>query len=469
MGGDLEQLRGELPSWGRERELSELDTLMWRTENHPANSWTGVVVMVFDATPEWDRYRRAWVLATRVVPRLTERVLEPALPVGRAEWAADPHFDLDFHVRREQLPGAGTQAQLLEVAQNLALTRLDPHRPPWASRLVEGLEGGRAAVILQVHHVLMDGAGATQLFERMLGRTRRATKADRLPDSGPLLPSAPIGVTGRQLLGQARGAPGILARVVGDAATALAHPQATARYAASLARVVSPPPASTSPLMIGGPRTAWRFGTLECSLAELKVATKAVGGTINDGFVCAILGGLQRYHDRMGVALDDVPMSMPVSVRRDDDPMGGNRFTGAYFSAPSAISDPVERMKEMRSRVAAARGEPALDFINTVMPMLNRTPSGFATAAMTALNDSAVLTTSCWPGVRSELYAAGVRFERFFVFGPLPGTRLTAAMNSHCGVCCIGLNVDGAVFEDTALLWACMHEGLDEILALRAS
>jgi diacylglycerol O-acyltransferase len=314
--------------------------------------------------------------------------------------------------------------------------------------------------------VLMDGAGATQLFERILGRRREATPGKRRFEPAAWSSPGVVEVTGRQVARQARNAPVAAARAIGSILGVLRHPAATGRYAASLARVIVPPPAAESPLLHQGSRMSWRFGTLECELGELKRAAKAVGGTINDAFVCTVLGGLRRYHEQHRTPLGDVPISMPVSVRADDDPMGGNRFTAAFFSAPSSCADPVERMHEMRRRVAEVRGEPALDFINTVMPALNRAPSAIATAAMVALNKSATMTTSCWPGVRSDLYVAGARFERFFVFGPLPGTRLTATLNSHCGTCCIGLNVDGSVFEDTELLWTCMQQGLDEILAL---
>jgi hypothetical protein len=117
-------------------------------------------------------------------------------------------------------------------------------------------------------------------------------------------------------------------------------------------------------------------------------------------------------------------------------------------------------------RVATVRGEPALDFINTVMPVLNRTPARMATAAMTALNNNAVLTTSSWCGVPHRVYVAGAELTHFFVFGPLPGTNMTAALCTHAGTCCIGVNVDAAVFADTDVLWECLRAGLEEILEL---
>jgi diacylglycerol O-acyltransferase / wax synthase len=61
---------------------------------------------------------------------------------------------------------------------------------------------------------------------------------------------------------------------------------------------------------------------------------------------------------------------------------------------------------------------------------------------------------------------AGARFDRMYVFAPLPGTVLTSAMCTHCGVCCIAMNADGEVFKDLDLLWLSMQESLDEILAL---
>src|SRR5205814_3622833 len=165
----------------------------------------------------------------------------------------------------------------------------------------------------------------------------------------------------------------------------------------------------------GGSRTAWRFGLFECELDDLKRAGKAVGGTVNDAFVAAVLGGLRRYAAASGVDLGDIPISMPVSVRRESDPMGGNRFTGAFFSAPAGVADPAERIREMRARVSKVRDEPALDFLNTFTPLLNLTPSALVAATMSGLTSKAVLTTSSWPGVPHPIYFAGAPFERMWV------------------------------------------------------
>lgn len=457
----------ELAHWGSERELNTLDALMWRTERPPSDSWTGVVLELLDSTPEWDKLRKAHEWALHMVPRFTERVVTPLVPIGPPLWSADPSFDLSNHLQRVTLPAPGSLQQVLELAQELGVTPLDQKRPPWKAIFVDGLEGGRSAYILQAHHVLMDGAAATQLFSRVLSPTREAP-APEWPESQ----ARPTFGPGKAALYDAarlvRRTPGLLYRFAKAITQMALHPAKTGRYVASISRVAQPPARTASPLLADVPRKAWRFGVLECELADLKKAGRAAGGTVNDAFVSAILGGLRAYHARLGLDLDDVPISMPVSVRRADDPMGGNRFTGAFFSAPSSVTDPAKRIQAMRERVSRVRSEPALDFINTVTPLFNYVPAPVVSAALGKLAAGAALTTSSWPGVQSTVYMAGARFDRMFVFGPLPGTAMCAALCTHGSTCCVAINADGDVFTDLPALWASLREGLDEVLALAA-
>jgi WS/DGAT/MGAT family acyltransferase len=466
---DFGRSLAELGRWGSDPELNQLDSLMWRTERPPAASWTGVVLQVLDSTPSWDRMWKAHEWAIRVVPRFAEHVVDPILPTGPPMWSPDPAFDLAYHLRRVSVPAPGSMRQVLELAQTMAVTPLDRSRPPWLALFVEGLEGGRSAYLLQAHHVLMDGGAATQLFSRILPSTPDVIR-EPAPERAPRRSLTPVGVALHGVAGQAKTLPHV-GRRVGRAAAALQHDPAgtmrdAVRYAASMVRVARPPAGAATDLFDGGSRTAWRFGVLECELDDLKRAGKAVGGTVNDAFVSAILGGLRHYAAGQGVELGDVPISMPVSVRKPGDPMGGNRFTGAFFSAPAGVADPADRVRAMRERVAAVREEPALDFINTVTPLMNLAPSPLVAATLSGLTTNAVLTTSSWPGVGAPSYIAGARFERMWVFGPLPGTAMCAALCTHVGTCCIAVNADGDVFTDLDLLWSSMQRGLDEILEL---
>jgi WS/DGAT/MGAT family acyltransferase len=459
-----QELWADLQRWGQEPVLSELDALMWRTDRHPQGAWSGVVVLLLDRCPDWGRLRAAHEWFLGVVPRFGQRVVDPALPVGPPMWADDPAFDLDFHLRRVALPPPGSLRQVLDLAQTIALTPLDRSRPPWESTLVEGLDGGRAAYIMHAHHVFMDGLALAQLHERVLNATPEHVADKPTPPRVPQHHS-PVNVAVAQLAHQITAAPRMLAGGGRLLMRAARHPQTTANYLSSLARVAGRPPRNPSRVLRGGSRRQWRFGVLECEFDDLRRAAKAAGGSLNDVFVCALLGGLRRYCYAQGEELDDVPISMPVAMRTAAEAVGGNNFAAAYFLVPSGTADPAERIRLMHQRVDHVRGEPALGFLGIVTPVLNRTPSAAAAAVLGSVG-GAVLTTSSWPGISQERYMAGARFDRMFVFAPLPGTVLTAAMCTHCGVCCIAMNADGEVFEDTDLLWTSMQAGLDEILAL---
>ncbi|MGH3716259.1 MAG: WS/DGAT domain-containing protein, partial [Micromonosporaceae bacterium] len=238
------------------------------------------------------------------------------------------------------------------------------------------------------------------------------------------------------------------------------------RFAGSLRRTLSPPPVAPSPLLARRRGVAWRFGVLECELAGLKAAGKAGGGSVNDAYVAALLGGLRRYHEALGTPVDELPMAMPVSLRKNDDPMGGNKFAGALFAAPVGVADPAERIAVIRGTVLSVKTEPALDTFAVVAPLFNRLPSVVGMTAFAQLGSAADLSASNMPGVPYPVYMAGAQVERVFPFGPLPGVAIMSAMISHAGTCCFGINVDGDAVPDPDLLITCLREGLDEVLAL---
>lgn len=238
------------------------------------------------------------------------------------------------------------------------------------------------------------------------------------------------------------------------------------RFAGSMRRTLSPPPAPPSPLLRPRSGTAWRFGVLECPLADLKAAAKAAGGSLNDAYVAALLGGMRRYHERHGKPIDEMPMAMPVSLRKADDPMGGNKFAGAFFAAPVAVEDPAERIATIRGIVLTLRTEPALDTFAMVAPVLNRIPSAVGGLVYDWIGSAADLSASNVPGVPYPVYMAGAKVERVFPFGPLPGVAVMAAMISHSGTCCFGINMDGDAVKDPDVLLECLNEGLHEVLGL---
>ena len=79
-----------------------------------------------------------------------------------------------------------------------------------------------------------------------------------------------------------------------------------------------------------------RSEAIDMKLADMRAAAKAAGGSINDAYLAGLCGALRQYHDALGVPIDSLPMAVPVNLRADADPAGGNRFAGVRSPRRSA-------------------------------------------------------------------------------------------------------------------------------------
>ena len=102
------------------------------------------------------------------VPRYRQRVRTTPLHLGRPAWVDDEHFEILYHVRHTAVPAPGGAEQLRNLAGRLFAQRLDLAKPLWEMWLVEGLEGGRWAVISKVHHCMIDGVAGWDLAALLL-------------------------------------------------------------------------------------------------------------------------------------------------------------------------------------------------------------------------------------------------------------------------------------------------------------
>jgi diacylglycerol O-acyltransferase len=211
-----------------------------------------------------------------------------------------------------------------------------------------------------------------------------------------------------------------------------------------------------------------RLQMLDVPLDWMRAAGKAVDGSVNDVFLAALTGALRLYHEPAGAVPDELPIGFPVSLRRDDDPLGGNRFSGARIAAPVGTADPSERIRLIREQVLEARDEPALDFVARLSPVLARLPPAIVTRMTERVTRSIDLQASNFPGLTRPTYLAGARVTRMYPFGPAPGSAAMVTMLSHDGVCCVGITVDAAAIPDVDRFAECVRAGFDEVLALAA-
>ncbi|MCW2722026.1 MAG: haloacid dehalogenase [Pseudonocardia sp.] len=457
--------------WGTATEMNPLETAMWRGETADPRLRSNVTLLeMLDHAPDWARMRAAHEWASRMVPRMRQRVLDPALGVGVPTWVTVDELDLDQHLARVHLPAPGSMRQLLDVTAEFAAAPFDRERPLWRTLLVEGVEGGRAGYVVTTHHSATDGLGAVQLMGQLHSTAAEHDPArPEPPAAAAAQASTPVGLLAEQIERTVRAAPGhALRRGVGMLG-ALSRPLSAASRAVdtvrALGRVVEPAPAG-SPLLTGR-SGEWHFEVLEVPLAALKAGAKAGGGSLNDGFLSAVLGGFRRYHQEMGApGVTTLPIGIPISLRTQDDPQGGNRFTGARLAGPLDEPDPAARIRAVRQFVLEARAGAAVDAVGLLAPALQLLPGvvvGAMSGRMTAAND---VQASNLPGVAHPVWIAGARITRMYPFGPLPGCAAMITLLTHDGTCCIGINLDPAAVTDPALLVEGLQAGLDEVVAL---
>ena len=457
------------PHAGQPDELSPLDYLLHRGEAYPATRSAFLNLEILDGRADWGRLREALDRASRVVIRMRQKVVVPPFPATPPRWVVDPDFDLDYHLRRIALPAPGTLRQLLDLAEVTLQSPLDTSRALWEAVYVEGLEGGRSALMMKLSHAITDGLGGIALFEQVYD-----TERDPAPRPMPPVP-VPRDLTGEDLLrsGLRRlpestlaGGMRLLGRAAGAAARLAAAPgPAVAEavgFAGSARRVLSPPPAEPSPLLRRRSLVS-RTNVLELPLTDLRTAAKAVGCSVNDAYLAALCGGLARYHETLGVPVDAVPLALPVSLRTGDDPASGNRFAGITIAAPLGESDPAERMKQIRALVIARRAEPAIDVIARLAPALNLLPDEALHEVVGRITPPDIQASNV-PGYTQETFLAGAMVERQYGLGPLPRVAMMAILISRAGTCTVAFRYDTASFTAPDQLSKCIQLGFDEVV-----
>jgi WS/DGAT/MGAT family acyltransferase len=484
-----------------EERMSDADSLMWSIESDPILRSTILSIWVLDRMPDFARFATRAEQSTRIIPRLRQRVVVDPLGVAPPKWEEDRYFDLHFHLRRAALPpGHGTTRDLLDLAEPIAMQAFDKDRPLWELHLVEGLDGGRCAVIMKLHHAISDGVGLVKMTECLVehgpdevpvfvapsqstpnisGRTSTSHPAGRSSGiwntaTGDTWSNVTEALSHRWRDGadKARRFGAVVAR---NAASSLSHPvdklNEIRDTLASVGRVLAPASEPLSPIMRDR-STVVRFEYLPIPLEDLKRAGKSADGTVNDAFVAGVAGGLARYHEALGAPVETLRMLMPVNVRAKDGSekanRAGNQFAPARFEVPVGIANPVERMQAIGKLCRAQRDEPALPWMDEITNFLGVLPSIVTGNLLGAMQKTTDFTTSNVPGPRRPTWVSGARIEAFMPFGPIAGASVNVTAFSYDGMMHVGINMDRAAVADPRLLIECMQKGFEEVLAVGA-
>lgn len=451
--------------------MSQTDAFTWAMESDARLRSTVVSVILLDKSPDWAVVRARFEALSRDMPIWRQRVVESP-PPAPPRWEFAPDFDIDFHLRKVSAPDPGNIDGVLEMARVAAMADFDRARPLWTATLIEGLDDGGAAVLCKFHHALTDGVGGIQVAMHLFDLTEEPRTVEAVeggidkPDVHALGPLSDyvdalrydLGLVQQAVSGVAGNAPKLLFKALRNPLQAVAD---AGEMAASVYRTMRPVTETGSPLM--KERTLVRkLGVHEVPLSKLKSAAHAGGGALNDAFVAGIAGGLRRYHERHDVPVGDLHLTMPISVRTEEDDEGGNHITLARFDVPVGLADPAARITETRERTTKVRNEKSTPYIQIIAGAMNLMPRWYIGSVLRKVD----FLASDVPGVPVQVYLGGAKVKSQYAFGPTIGSAVNVTLLTYVDTCTLGIDVDTGAIPDFDEFYECLVEGFDEVLAL---
>jgi WS/DGAT/MGAT family acyltransferase len=288
-----------------------------------------------------------------LVPRYRQKLAVPPLETGRPLWVDDPNFNLEYHVRHTALPAPGSEAQLRALAARIHSQRLDRTKPLWECWLVQGLDGGRFALISKTHHALVDGIAGVDLVTVLFDAepVPQPIPHEGVPWAPQREPSA-AALALRGVNGLARLPFSVAGRALGAARRPTASLSAAREAVEGRGEVawagLNPAPPTPLNVAIGPHR---RLALVRSDLADFKLVKDAFGGTVNDVVLSVVAGGLRRWLQSRGVRSEGLELRalVPVSIRAaDEHGTMGNRLAAMRGPLPVYVADPVARLRVVR-------------------------------------------------------------------------------------------------------------------------
>ena len=407
--------------------LDPLDAAMMTGELLSSPMHVGAVLILSppaDAGRDYvdELYREALAGDDSIDPRLRRYPHRGVDTGGIWVWRDVDTVDLSQHCQRCTL--SAERDGFWRLIGELDAVRLDRSRPMWMSYLIDGLDDGRFAFYIKVHHTVIDGVAGFQMIADALStdpmrRSMPPFYADCCHGSAPprtstgLLPRlvAPI----RSIVGATVSSVGLIERVL----------------AGELSTMIDSLVGHTTVLPFGAPYTRFngRLGPERAvcggswSKSRIRAVQRAAGVTAND-VVNAVLGAVVRrwLDDRGELPAQSLVAICPITVRDrvhlTVNDQHGNMFGLWLCPLGTNLDDPVARLALIHRSMlegknwVAKRGS-AASLLTTagsigatvIFPMLPFTPK---------LRTGYNLPISHVPGPRDEMYWNGAHIDEMY-------------------------------------------------------
>lgn len=454
-----------------DRRMSDAERLMWRLDRDPHLSSTFANISVLDRAVDLERFRRRVELATVMVPRLRQRVHEAPGGLSAPVWVEDPDFRLDDHVRRIALPKPGSMRQLADLAALVVADPFDRSRPLWQFWLVEGLKGGRSALIQKLHHAVADGEGSLAVAMAYLDLERDAPDPE-LPDTSPSqhTPGPDAHYPGRDVVkdlvtGSLRLPLGLVRQIRDVLSDPSQLPEVTASLADTVRGVMtqlSEVDGARSPLWVR--RSVRRhLEVLRAPFSDTKGAARRLGGTLNTAFMTLAADAAAHYHDIVGQPVESLRASMAVSTRTESS--GANAFSLVRLLVPTGDMPIGERFAAIHEATSTARSATSTESLDAIATLATSLPSAVVNRLARTQAQTVDFATSNVRGAPIPVYVAGAQLLENYPLGPLVGVAFNLTLLSYHGSLDMGLHVDPIAVEDPVLLRRSLERSVRRLLA----
>jgi diacylglycerol O-acyltransferase / wax synthase len=382
------------------------------------------------------------------VPRLRQRPVWPAAGLGRPHWTFDTAFDIDRHVRRLRLPHPVSEEQLLSAMADLNMNLLERSHPLWELWFVDGLEGGRVAMIEKIHHALVDGIGGVDLAIMLLD----STPSRSLREARTARPVAGRAPSRLALMGKAMEAATVCPVAFGrDLASLAVHPARTMDRARGLTSAIWSlaserlAPQSSLNEAVGRSR---QYRLVRSSLEDVRSTGHALGGTVNDVVLTAVAAGLAgllagRQDDFSG----PLHALVPVSVRAaTEHPSLGNQVAAFLVLLPTEASAVQEQFAAVRKATQFAKSHHQSDLALALLKFADFWPEPLVAAVSQLLHRQpfANLVVTNVPGPPTPLYLMESQMLEVFPLVPLlRNLTVSVAVLSYGSQLTMGVWADG--------------------------
>lgn len=420
------------------KNVAPLDLAFLLTESSDSPKHVGVLLR-FDPPPARSRHPVADFVAAyrRATPLAPFDRVPEFPPLGLPRWKQAPAYDPEYHVQHLLLPPGATEHTLLKLVAEFSEPAMDRNRPLFRCWFIEGLPDGSFAMIVKVHHAIIDGKSA---MDRINGAFAAEPDAPLPPpffaiDQPLRRPPLPKNVL-EQLL-----------KLQGTART-----QTTALLSVSvgllkkgLGRLLTGAGSGSLPfvapraLMNEPIRAPRAFATMSLPLAEMRAVGKAFGGTLNDVAVAVFDDGAHRYLRALGRDTR-VPLAgmLPVSLREPGDREATTKASMIFVPLGAPQMSAAERIERVIGNIRSAKDDmrkmskdAAVIYALATFGLgeLNE-----ATAANKLTNPLANFVLSNVPGAANEVFLGPARLSGLYPVSTMGGgIGLNATLASYAG------------------------------------